>query len=402
MNLACKKDKFPNQKITKQLRIHKLLDWITRAICLCLFLQILISQSLWLSSDRSFPMLPAFENLPFDYDPSFNLIMFVLLMLGIVLVFVYPQKRFLMMAFFIVIIFFLLQDINRLQVWVYLQCLLLFILFFRKEGRESYVIKTLQLVIIGVYLWSGLNKFNAYFVEEIFPWFLEQPEFFAPLGEIKYLAYFIAAFELMFGVGLLIPSWRKFYIPGIISFHLLILLILGPFGHNWNEVVWPWNILMISLVILLFEKRENLVFGQFKRTIKEFPLFAYSFLLVWVFPMLNSFGNWDEQLSFKMYSGINPEGVFYFYNSDMLCFPPEIQVLLVGEKTKNIVLDEWSFKELKVAPYISQRTFLQMGKKLCECLEDPELGGLKILRVERWSTKEDYWEEYKCKELLEK
>ena len=34
--------------------------------------------------------------------------------------------------------------------------------------------------------------------------------------------------------------------------HLAALLFLGPLGHNYNWVVWPWNLAMIGLVWALF------------------------------------------------------------------------------------------------------------------------------------------------------
>lgn len=42
-----------------------------------------------------------------------------------------------------------------------------------------------------------------------------------------------------------------------IAMHVFILLVLGPVGHRFNVVIWPWNLAMIVFLFILFFRRTE-------------------------------------------------------------------------------------------------------------------------------------------------
>jgi len=377
---------------------HQTLDLVTRAIVICLAIQLILSSKLWLITNRDFPLLPIFpSSLSLNFDPAASLFLFAFLMLSFVLILFKPQNKYFLGAALFLFTILVLQDLNRLQVWLYQLVLMLAVLIFRKDKNENQVFKSLQIIIIAVYFWAGWSKFNIYFVEDVFPWLLDQVPILLGFKGATYLPYFMAALEMMIGVGLFVRRLRWIYVPIALLFHVFILLSIGPFGQNWNTVVWPWNILLMLLVVLFFYKKNNRILEDFKYTIKYFPVFAYCLLVVGLLPFLNYLQKWDENLSFKMYSGTHPEAVFYFDESDHLCFPPEMASYFIGKnQDKKLIIDDWTLSELKVSPYLNQNTINQLQAQLCQCLEQPEHGGLKVLRVDYWDKEKDVWEDYPC------
>ena len=379
-------------------------DKLIAIISVCLITQISISYPLWLDEFRSYPSIPFFDFLAFPIFKNANYLLFFFLILSLLLFTLKKANRFIIGSYFIALLLFILNDINRLQVWIYQLNFMLAILFITSERDHKFGLKALQLILISIYFWSGIHKLNIYFIEDTFPWFIE------PFGNISnseiqyFLACSVAIIESLIGIGLIFKKTRKGACIAAFGFHVLILFVLSPFGHNWNHVVWPWNLCMIFLLYFLFYNDENKIYEYSNRKRQFFSSFSIIFALFTVMPLLNFYGAWDEQLSFKMYSGISPEGVFYYQYQEVVCIPEKMKekfehVTPISKKHR-IILDDWVFYELKVAPYKSKKRLLQVGKKLCDCIEKPELAGLELLEVERWDKENDKFIQFTCNDLL--
>lgn len=379
-------------------------DKLISAVSFCLFIQLLICNRLWLDNERFYPKIPVIPNLSFEFVPSLGFSIFCL-MLACLLGFIFGRvHRAAVVLFFVLIFLFVFNDINRLQVWMYELVVILLVLFVSNRNNFATAINTLQIIIICVYLWSGVFKMNIYFAEDNFPWLLE------PLGLENwatrnfYWGYFIALTESLIGLGLFFNRSRKVAAILAICLHIFILIVLSPFGHNWNHVVWPWNLLMILLVYWLFYKDESQIFEKILEKSRSFFLLPAIFLLFGVLPVFNFWDAWDEQLSFKMYSGDSPEGIFYYSAQQTDCIPIEVKQRFVHitphSKEHRIILDDWIFYELKVAPYKNKKRLLQAGQKLCRCIEKPELARFELLEVDRWDKSKDRFTTIPCKELL--
>jgi hypothetical protein len=163
---------------------------------------------------------------------------------------------------------------------------------------------------------------------------------------------------------------------------------------------------MIVLLYFLFYKNEDSIFKNIFENLRTNPSFSIVIFLFGIMPIFNFFGAWDEQLSFKMYSGVSPEGIFYYHEQQTKCLPSKVKEKFVhvtpSTKMQRIILNDWIFFELKVAPYKSRKRLLQVGKELCLCFEKPELAGLELLEVDRWNKEKDKITSFPCSELLRK
>jgi hypothetical protein len=132
---------------------------------------------------------------------------------------------------------------------------------------------------------------------------------------------------------------------------------------------------------------------------------AKCILVIWgLFPLANVFGYWDEQLSFKMYSGSNPEGMLLMKTLDEDCFPKALKVYYTrdpnGDQNAVVLIDDWALLEMNTPFYISERTLKQLGRQWCSCLERPEEGAVEMLRVRKWSRRDlENWS-IGCTELM--
>lgn len=372
-----------------------------RIIALCLLVQLLICTDLWFLSERGYPFLPVFEKWPLVPLLNISFLLFPALLITLLSILIFPAKRILYYLFLLFLTGLLLPDLNRLQVWVYEFSILLLFLGLGSSAKSRLL--AAQMILVLVYCWSGLHKFNNYFIHDIAPWMM------TPFGLEQWMTgkswpgLSIAVFETLLGLGLWI-NWSRRWAAGLaMLFHLSILFALGPLGHNWNEVVWPWNIAMILLVYSLFFKTKMISFTPTSAIFKKKLQFLPLLLLFGLMPLFNFWHLWDEQLSFKMYSGSNPEGIFYYEPESLKCLPEQIKVLherpTSSQSKRRIILDEWIFEELRVAPYVSVKRLRQMGRKLCDCVENPANSGLEILITDRWNEKEDIFLSLSCEAL---
>lgn len=378
--------------------------WTIRIIVGCLLLQMLLTLPLWWSEGRSFPIIPIFSFLPVLESFFWTMLLPSFFVINLLFVFVFSDNRVGLFAALFCASLLIMFDVNRLQIWMYQWLFMLLVLAFLKEkSRWKFC---LQLMIIALYFWSGFNKLNVYFIDHSFPWLMDTFSATQPIGKSFAFALFSAFLEIGIAIGLLLDKTRKFACITAFVMHALILLILGPLGLNWNQPVWPWNLAMILLVYLLFYTEP---FAGFS-TLRNKGILSKLILLIWaVMPLGNVFEIWDEQLSFKMYSGTNPEGILIDSSIEPNCFPDSAKVYYtrstkeVENRTQEeqILIDEWALNEMKVPPYASQRTFKEIGRQWCACLETPKNGRLEVLRVNRWNRKERPNLSYNCEELLD-
>lgn len=360
----------------------------------------MITIDLWSGTEIVFPTTPAFDFIPIDFLNDIQPYFFFINLFLLFTMFYFERIDWLVVGFFLISTFLVLTNIHRLQVWFYQLSMMLFFLSFRKN--EKGVLKTLRFCMIALYCWSGFFKLNVFYIDDTFPWFLETT-FLHGLGQYKSLAILSALLEMSIGIGLFFRSSRKWALGLGILFHLFVFACLGPWGHDWNIVVWPWNFTMIVLLFLLFFRGNQDWRLSIIDDIRQFPPMLIAIVLFGLLPGLNVFQQWDEQLSFKMYAGTNMEGVFYFSEEDTSCFPNvETSYATLPPKyvpLHRIILDDWAFEDLRVPPYTSQKILKRLGKELCKCLKNPDLGGIEILTVNPWQRDSEKFTNIPCSKL---
>lgn len=363
--------------------------FIAAIISLALGCQMFMSKALWIHSFRSFPLIPCFEPLGFTIPNGLNFVLITVFLVSLfALVFLKKAAPYLVSVLLVLSCLLVLEDITRFQVWFYQFISMLACLCLIKKPKAA-----LLMILASIYFWSGLHKLNVYFVEDTFSWLMTAYDFTTPFGKMPGLAWATGVFELSLGIGLLFEKTRKITGVAILFFHLIILGILGPFGHDWNPIVWPWNMAMIGFAMVLCWDKEPVSFVERK------GLGTYLvYLFFGILPVLNYFESWPEQQSFKMYTGISPELLIYFDKEDLDCLPEWTHKDVFGEKLIMYSLDDYAFEELKVPVYTSLYHFKLAGKIFCDCYEE-EKGGIDIFYSKRLEKDTDIVS-IKCKDLF--
>lgn len=329
-----------------------------------------LSPRLWLTS-RTYPLTPVVPALVLQ-SPA-DRIVFVTL-LALLLALLVTPRRMIFAAVFAIFALLGLQDQSRWQPWFYQYALMLLAMVLAGPSREDIARQTCRLILAATYIWSGLAKLNPAFFGDTFPWLV------APLikswpaglqGFVNHLAFAVPIVEFLAGVGLLIPRFRRPAVGLVIAMHVFILLALGPLGLNFNPVVWPWNLAMMALVILLFGRREkdasvrDIVWGR------GFTFQRIALALVALAPPLAFFGLWDDYLSCALYSG-NTNYAEMDFNSVVLAkLPAGIRPYVTHDAdVYTLNFEVWSFEELHVPPYPEVRIFRNVARTICRDTSD--------------------------------
>ncbi len=371
---------------------------VLKLIALTLLIEVILSLKLWIPINREFPLISAFRWLDFslgDVGDSLLLIIIVLALLN--LIFSKKYRRSSIVAILLFFSLLILEDINRLQPWLYMQIALLLATGFRKERSDSSTISGILLVIALVYLWGGIQKMNLGFITETFPWFLAPLGIsfqFNPdqsLGGYHFLIATIPLFEFLLGVFLLIQKTRKLGVILGIIMHLFILLSLGPLGHNWNTVIWPWNLVMIIILVLLFlQKRDISILREIRDSRVHYLILVFFGLM----PTLNFIGYWDNYLSSSLYSGTDSDVIYYYegQNEFERNTYKKYQVSY-GDTTETpqekIWLIHWSILDINVPYYQADRYYKRMGEKICKKATSPLTAGIKIIKKSKFTAKKE-------------
>lgn len=327
---------------------------------------VLASWRLWLTT-RLFPLVPVaawFPRLSTPWDA---------ILLGLLLLSLFASIRYYRpaTAFFLLGGLFLYgADQNRGQPWFYLYCVLL-LLTMLPNGTA---LAACRIVISAVYVWAAIQKLGPGYQHLVVPYMTEPLARWLPepgVAAARWCLSAAPAIELFVGVGLWIPRLRRAAIIATAIVHGIALLLLGPMGHNYNLVVWPWNLAMIVFVIVLFPP-VRLV--ETLRTLRHSAIAMIAVALVTLLPVLGYFGWWDSYFSFALYSGNTaaadmiivpslverlPAPMRRFghpLHADVVAANPALRGLFVFD------MQSWAQAELGVPPIPEPRNYRAIGR----------------------------------------
>lgn len=292
------------------------------------------SAPVWFNA-RTYPLLPVatwFPILPAPWDKWF----FGAMLLA--LVFAGWSYRWAVIVFLSASLFAFCEDQNRGQPWFYMYWVMLLLSLFSAPAPVA----ACRLAMSAVYLWSGIQKCHPRFFQVVPEWFVAPAtNWHLPSFAIDVLHWTVAAVpfvEIVIGLGLWVPRLRRLAILTVAALHLGALLFLSPLGHNYNWVVWPWNLAMIALICALsttgkFWQRSatdsaspsapKLPPGKargsasrksgaapglgigFAQTLAELRKCKPALIILALYsllPMLSFSGKWDSDFSFSLYS----------------------------------------------------------------------------------------------------
>ena len=346
-------------------------------LCAAMLCGFMLSPRLWLTA-RTYPHAPVWDALPALPTPwDWLLLGLLLVTLGIIIGRDRPRPA--LLAFVTLAGLWSLWDQTRWQPWFY-QYLFLFaaLAFGADPERRQASLNACRLIIAGTYFWSGLQKANWTFAHEDFPWLMGPLLKQLPASWHEFIgghAWGAALAESVIGLGLLVWPLRPVAIVGALVMHLLILFNLGPWGHAWNTVIWPWNVAMMMFVVLLFTRTRPLKPWHILWP-RRFPLARVTLLLFGIMPLFNFFDCWDSYLSAALYSGNTPDARI-FINQEVLDRLPDDVRQHVYERQPSaddpepdcpyeVNVLSWSLAEMNVPPYPAERVFRALARRLAQ------------------------------------
>lgn len=312
----------------------------------------IISWKAW-TTNRAFPVLPVFDFLHAVAGWIHWLLLIVSILLLVVLI-IKPNIKGIQVALLIAEVCTCILDQNRLQPWEYQYMLVLLIYIVNSKQKER-IASCILLLFIDIYFYSAISKLNTSYLYNTWDYtilnnFLKIPyTIVAQSRLLHYSGYLLTIAELLAAIGLIFKRTRKPSAIFLIITHVFILLLLGPFGINFNKVVWPWNILMIfSLYIIAINKNE-IQFGYVVKGANKIIILCAGFL-----PLLYYAGYWDNYLSFRLYAGDTPYMIICTSKQQA---DKEMQQYLSKNTFPDICngdavlkINSWSYSEMNVTP----------------------------------------------------
>lgn len=348
---------------------NRLLQATLSVTCL---LTMLASMPLWLGS-RLFPQLPVSASFP-GLTAPWDAIAFAVV-LGSLLASIWLPRAG-TGVFLIGSLFLALADQCRLQPWFYMYWVMLLLTLAKGEAALT----ACRIALSAVYVWGGAQKLTPEFFNLVAPWFVKPAAAWFPESLVTALKWgvFTAPFvEMFIGIGLWFRRARMPAIIATILVHVIAVLFLGPLGHRHNWIVWPWNLVMPVLVLVLFPRDAT------RHTWSSLRGSAWSSGVVALFcllPVLSFFGKWDSYLSFSLYTGRLTKADIFISASLRERLPPALHEFIVATPTPfneqlqgpYVVLTElWADKILRTPPLPEARNYRNVARYLASFASDP-------------------------------
>lgn len=340
-----------------------------RLSAFCIMFSLVISHGWWFQENRLLRPSPLFawaEAIP----DSVNALLYGVLLLGCAVLLAMPGKR--RIGFILVPVYALLvlQDQVRWQFYLYIHFFNLLVAAVAPSTVKDKHLDALRYMVIGVYLWAGIYKMNPFFMNTGFPWFVSAWFPYTALAKIIGIA--VPFIEAGIGILLLIPKTR--WIGQLLATVMLavVLLSLGPYGHNEWGYIWPINVYLDVIVIFLFMDRKRSLWGKtaFRNAMPAAAIFLFVLL-----PALGATNYLGHHPSFKLFCCtyravvVNENGQ-QVTEKDLKPIPPHLATAL----------------HISLYP-VFQPDYLVAPKGICPFLLKPEAARLKIVEdpVPFWS-----------------
>lgn len=356
-----------------QILNEKRIIWVFRIVLAGLTTALLVSPELWMTN-RNFPLIPItgkFIPIPYPID---YIIYSAILVLALLL-FIYYENKFMLIALATLLGFLLIADQMRWQNFnMYYFFILIAFIFLKNEPDK--LLNIIRLSLIAYMVWSGIQNFNSIYFNNIFPWLFEPfTRRFLPLSAISYfnnLGYIFPFIQIFAGIGLLFAKTRKAALWTGLSILSIIFLSLSPIGHNWNKIQLPYYLVLMMLLFFAFYESDfklKDIFSPAKSIIHYFALVIFI-----VLPSFNLLGFYDNALSYNDFSGKGLYCKVYFDDEIAENLPEVLKQYTFKLQTNKNYFDVfyWSLFALKVPPYAEKRVFYALKDYFCQFQQNQE------------------------------
>ena len=337
--------------------------FILRLTCVFWIFAKLFSYSLW-HTERLFPLVPPFDFL--ENVPNFvHLTLFYLALAGIVLVGIFPKQKVIIGCTLLIEFTSCLLDQNRWQPWGY-QYFLTFAFFFFYQKNPKQFLNYFSFLLIVIYFNSGIHKLNGGFLYKVWEEMILTRLFGFEAHQINnlfihYAGLSLGMIEMAAAIGLLLAKNKRIYALLLVGMHLFILILIGPIGLNYNPIVWPWNVVMILFILIVFYSSFSVI--SFKNLVSGFN--KIPFVLLGILPFFCYLGLWDNFFSFNLYSGslkhflicldkekLGAEYQPYFSTAKRIC---DGKMVISG--------NNWALEEMNIVIYPEERFYKGIMEK---------------------------------------
>jgi len=340
----------------------------------------LCSRKLWVSSGRLYPPIPLFEWTSSPPYPA-DYVLFGLTLAALAGIAIAPRPRVFLITFLGLAALLFLLDQSRLQPW-WLEYAAI------SGALVAGSLASCRLFFICMYFYSGVQKLNYGFavilasmlqpiVVDRLHWSAAWlgPRTLVPVGIL------LGLIEGASGLLLAFPRTRRIGCILLIGMHLMLLAWLGPLGLNQNRVIWPWNVVQILLLLVLFAGRDKWDLPALWRRHWYAKAVAIAF---GVLPLLSLAGAWDSYLGFSFYSGHTKEAMLYVDPKRHQGLPPGLRPYLKADGILD--LHRWSTEELGVPVYPETRIFTALGRQVALWLNRSD--SVRVIQMQRadWLT----------------
>lgn len=345
--------------------------WIRILASLGFIAGLVFSVNVWVG-ERVFPKMPVFEWL--GLATFIEWILYSGLIAGLLTLLFIPKPQRIIHYLLGIVTLFVIADQMRFQPWVYYYTFILLALAsfswkYKDEIGQANTLNILRVMVIGIYFYSGLQKLNYDFIANIYPWMIEPiytnlPGFFLPF--LLFIGILIPFIEMFIGIGLMFIRTRKYALRLALAMCVFVLITIGPFGHNWNSVAWPWNLVFVTLAFMLFWRKPDVSWREILM-VKNSSLHKLALLLFLIMPLFSFANMWDAYPSFSLYSNNKASVEITFSNSALKILPENLKPYIYQDKNGSQAFNynRWALAELNVPPYPEARTLGYVGEYFC-------------------------------------
>jgi|GEM_PF-173477 len=271
-----------------------------------------------------------------------------------------------------------LLDQQRFQVWAWE---FFWLTMFLIVASPKVALRCCRILVIGIYTYSAISKFDVGFIEAQGPWLWQGLRHAVGVGSTSWEStstLWMLAFptgELLVAGLLLDHRTRRWGVAASWVMHLTLLLTLGPLGWNQKPGVLLWNVFFLLSVPLLFVRTDHLVPVDKDRKGPpalglsrgdRFCLAAVLALTLW--PALEGFGLCDHWPAWAVYSS-RPEIVTIEVPDDQVRLLPSSLQPHIGppqplSNWRPVSIDQWSFQQRHTPVYAQARYRLAVANHI--------------------------------------
>lgn len=300
--------------------------------------------------------------------------------------------------------FSFLLDQHRLQPWAY-QTATYGVIF--ASCNRIWERRLLTVLIVSIYFYSALGKFDYQFAHTVGQDFLSQ--ILSPAAAVlpvidpavaTKLALIFPSIEIIAAIGLLLSPFRSAAAWILIGMHATLILMLGPWAADHSTGVLAWNAILIGQAYFMFIRSPDSETDPPRLPASPTPISPKPIVatilvgLAVLAPIGERWGYWDHWLSWSLYSPHTSRVSIQLHASCLNRLPTELREHILedrdGDRWHRVSIENWSLASRRVPVYPQARYQLQLARWISTAAEiDREIRVTHASVSDRWTGVRD-------------